>query len=236
MAKRDKTTKPELVQHICYSSPAWGHPLNKQQPLAAYESFLRFLKDCTDWDQTQPGGEVKVTPPGEFMPDGWADATARETLQERFGDSRVRLYIGSVPIPSWQVPPDHHDWMLKFTLSQPAAKRGCPDPVDYILSYEYLLRDPRTGHILPEQRKRTIGELTISSNALVFIASGKVSAAIELRFPMAEPDHDFLDYFKTIRPFLPFRYSRSGFRIWIPKKDQSGYRMQRIDSSIFVEI
>lgn len=224
-----------LVQHICYSSPDWGHPLNKRSPRRAYEAFLEFLKKCTDCSNVHPAGRIEVLPAGPFMPDGWSDSAACSELRDRFGDSTTKLYIGTSAIPGWSVPKDLHEWAVDFALGQPSAKRDHPDPVTFTTSFQFLLRDPRTGVVLPGQELPVIDRLTVSSNALLFVASGKVSATVELRFPYTEPNADFLELFGFIRPYLPFRLSRSRFRLWIPKRDQSGYRRKVVDPILFAQ-
>jgi len=225
-----------IAQHICYTSPDWGHPLNKRDPRAAYEAFLEFLTTCTDCDCILSSGHIEVSPVGEFLPEHWSDSAARRQLCHRFGDPTTNLYINSTPIPSWPVSAKEHEWAVDFALSQPAAKRGYPDPVTFNTSYEFLLRNPDTGLVIPGQEHGVLGQITISSNALLFIASGKVTATLELRFPYAEADDSFLGLFSIIRPYLPFRLSRSRFRVWIPKKDGSGYRHKVVDPELFAQL
>jgi hypothetical protein len=107
------------------------------------------------------------------------------------------------------------------------------EPASYSSSVTCRLCDPRSGELLPGQELGQASVGRIISSLFLYVSPTRITGVFNLVFPFAEPNDAFLDYLSAIRPFLPVRLARSGFRLRQPTKRPGGFRDRRISPGLF---
>jgi hypothetical protein len=133
----------------------------------------------------------------------------------------------------WQLSPDQLEAALEFVASLPRWPAKYLAPVLHSIAFDFRLREPRTGVVLPGQTaERGIGSRPVVSGLMLHLG-GSPTASLDLRFPFENPDRAFLDYIASVLPFLPISLAWNRFRLMVPNQRGTGYAAHKLEPALF---
>ncbi len=225
---------------IAYQPPDWGQPLRPKSVRGACEAVQNFLDHCTDRGGDVSDATLTVYEPTRHTPPDFDPEPILAEVRSAFGPGQrleaARMFpdTGYVEYKhEWRIPPAQFERALAILERVPRWSTKYFGPVDLSIAYEFYLRDPRTGEVLPNQGPEfTVGNWRPWSQVFLFLSNAP-SASFDLRFPFEEPNSQFLDYLAAIRPYLPIKIAWNRFRLLVPNKRGTGYVARKIDPAVF---
>lgn len=225
---------------IAYQPPDWGQAVQPRDARGGYAAVRRFLSHCTDWEGAGAPSRLSILEPGQHSPPDYDPEPVLRRANAALGPGERQRGIASFPETGdvqykheWQLSPDQLEAALGFVASLPRWPAKYLAPVLHSTSFEFRLREPRTGVVLPGQiPERGIGFRPVASSLMLHLG-GSPTASLDLRFPFENPDRAFLDYLGGVLPFLPISLAWNRFRLMVPNQRGTGYAARKLEPAVF---
>jgi hypothetical protein len=149
------------------------------------------------------------------------------TPTSRFESGDPRVSGGA----QWRLPASELSRVVDFLAHFPLWRLPYLPPVTAGTVWQVLLRDPVSGAVLPDQ-----WPVADVWSFIFLYLGGEPRGNFQLYFPFEQPHSEFLNYLKTILPYLPFRVAWSRFRLCIPNFGFTEYSYRKIDPAVFTQL
>ena len=192
------------------------------------KNVATFLENCTTENINTPKSvEINSYSAYYETDDPKISEEIKTNLTTLFGTGETTPHSYSYPSgePSvntttrWEIDTVHLEKAIKYIAEGKPWPKYTFGPVELVIYYSFLLIDPITKLVLPNQDSY--------SNLMIWISNTVICSPM-LDFPFESKD-DFWSYLNKIEPFIPFELRRKHLRIVRPNKNKTGFIYKKLD-------